>query len=465
MSIPPPSGNGNAAGPTPSAPPPTQSTNPINRLKASWGDSSKRPMLIFGFAAVGVAVVLLLVSVLQLVAPAEPSDQVPTPTPTCVPPNCGVRQPDASIPQKLYVRDRTFEITPIAVPKNGNWTATANEGKVEWVFGSLVNYLVGLPGTQENKDLLQALSEADKITVEKSDGQTLEFKFGERKSVSPQNKEVFAQQRPGLTLVLLGPDGEERLVVTADYVVESEANKSVPSKTVAINTPIDIGPVRVKVLNARLVENAPGIPVGSAFYLVDFTVENMGNDTINVADFVFELRDYAGQKYRISDTASKLGPNPPPIGQLLPGLSSTFMSGFEVPSNITGPVLTWGFKPETSFNGQATVAVPLVGPTPTPDPRSQAHVQITQAYFSPDQTELIIAGGIGNPTNALVLVNPSDIVLSTPDGVLATLMRAEPALPWRIAPTDNVNFTLHFSRLPSSESILKILNNSFKLSF
>ena len=29
-------------------------------------------MLIFGFAAVGVAVVLLLVSVLQLVAPAEP---------------------------------------------------------------------------------------------------------------------------------------------------------------------------------------------------------------------------------------------------------------------------------------------------------------------------------------------------------------------------------------------------------
>ncbi len=463
MSIPPPSGSGNAAGPLPPAPRPVQSTSLIDRLKSSWGDSSKRPMLIFGFAAVGVAVVLLLVSVLQLVAPAEPMPPVPTPTVDYgvnVPPP----QPAASVPRKLYVRDRTFEVTPVAVPK-GNWTATASDGNVEWVFGSLVNYLIGLPGSQENKDLLQALSEADKITIEKSDGQTLEFKFGERKSVSPQSKEVFAQQRPGLTLVLLGADGEQRLVVTAEYDAGSEANKSVPSKTVAINTPIEIGPVRVKVLNGRLVENAPGIPVGSAFYLVDFTVENMGNDTINVADFVFELRDYAGQKYKLSNTASKLGPNPPPIGQLLPGLSSTFMSGFEVPSNITGPVLTWGFKPEASFGGQATVAVPLVGSTPTPDPRSQTHVQITQAYFSPDQTELIIAGGIGNPTNALVLVNPSDIVLSTPDGVLATLMRAEPALPWRIGPTDSVNFTLHFSRLPSNQSILKILNNSFKLSF
>jgi len=167
----------------------------------------------------------------------------------------------------------------------------------------------------------------------------------------------------------------------------------------------------------------------------------------------------------LSDTASKLGPNPPPAGQLLPGLSSTFMSGFEVPSNITGPVLTWGFKPEAAFNGQATVAVPLVGPTPTPDPRSQARVQISQAYFSPDQTELIVVGGINNPTGALITVGESDISLKTPDGVLAALKLPEPAFPWRVGPNDTVNFTLHFSRLPSNQAILTILNNSFKLSF
>src|SRR5512136_2665181 len=108
MSIPPPSGNGNAAGPTPPASPPTQSTSPVNRLKASWRDSSKRPMLIFGFAAVGVAAILLLVSVIQLIAPAEPTAPVLTPTVECVPPNCPVTQPSAIVPRKLYVRDRTF---------------------------------------------------------------------------------------------------------------------------------------------------------------------------------------------------------------------------------------------------------------------------------------------------------------------------------------------------------------------
>ena len=457
MSIPPDSGN--------AAPPPTQSNSLLNRLKSSWGDSSKRPMLVFGFAAVGVAVVLLLVALFQLFSPTEPAAPLPTPTSECVPPNCPINQPAASVPHKLYLRDRTFQIDPIAVPK-GTWTVNAESANAEWVFGSLVNYLIGLPPTQENKDLLQALSDADKIVIEKSDGQTLEFKFTERKLVSPQDKDIFSQQRPGLTLLLPGSsDGDQRLVVTADYVVDSEASKSVPSKTVAINTPIEIGPVRVKVLSGRLVENAPGIPVGSAFYLVDFTAENTSNDPVNVADFVFELRDFAGQKYKISDVASKLGPNPPPAGQLLPGLSSTFMSGFEVPSNITGPVLTWGFKPTTAFSGQATVAVPLVGPTPTPNPASLAQVQITQAYFSPDQTELIVVGGIANPTTSLIVVNPSDISLSTPENVFAELKSVQPGMPWRIAPNETVNFTLNFSRLPSNVSTLKILDNSFRLSF
>jgi protein phosphatase len=138
--------------------------------------------------------------------------------------------------------------------------------------------------------------------------------------------------------------------------LSAEANRTGPS---AINTPIEIGPVRVKVLDGRLVENAPGIPVGGAFYLVDFTVENIGEDALNVSDFVFELLDYARQKYKLSETASKLGLTTSPNGQLLPRLSGTFMTGFEVPSNITGPILTWIFKPGATFKGQAAVAVPL----------------------------------------------------------------------------------------------------------
>ena len=460
MSIPP--GSGNSAGSSSPGPSTVQSANSIDRLKSSWRNPDRRRTLIFGFGLVGVAVLLLIVAATQLLSGGEPPTPAPTPIPTCVGPSCPPPQPRNRVPAKLHVRNQTFEIEHVAVPK-GKWTAGTDEGKAEWVFGTVVNYLVGLPNTQKNKDLLQAISEADVITLEMADGQTMQFKFEARQSVAPENKDIFAQQRPGLTLILLGDDDGQRLVVTSGYDVASEPNTAVTNNVVAINTPVEIGPVRVKALNGRLVENAPGIPVGSAFYLVDFTVENIGEDALNVGDFTYELMDYARQKYPSFDTASNLGPNPPPGGQLLPGLSSTFMVGFKVPSNITGPVLTWSFKPESSFKAQANVAVPLVGPTPTPDPRTQARVQISQAYYTPDQSEIIIVGGISNPSTALIPITPSDIVLKTPEGVLATLATTEPAMPWRLGPGDTLNFTLSFDSLPSNTALLTILSDSFEL--
>jgi hypothetical protein len=254
----------------------------IDRLKTSWSNPSKRPMLIFGFGAVGIAAVLLMVAVIQLAGGIGSAPPIATPTPPCVGPNCPITQPSALVPKKLYVRDRTFEITPVAVQR-GNWPVGSDKNAT-WVFGTLVNYLVGLPNTSENKDLLQALSEADQITLELSDGQAVSFKFDAQQLVSPGNEEIFTQQHPGLTLLLLGDDGQQRLVVTANYDVNSEVNRSVPGNVMPINTPVEIGDVRVKVLNGRLVENAPGIPVGSAFYLVDFTAENIGTDALNVSD-------------------------------------------------------------------------------------------------------------------------------------------------------------------------------------
>ncbi len=452
---------GHAAGSKPPAPP-TQSTTMIDRLKASWSNPSKRPTLIFGFGAVGIALILLLVAAIQLISGPGSAKPTPTPTPTCAGPNCPPPVQSPLVPEKLYVRDRTFEITPVAVQK-GKWPTDVGDKNASWVFGTLVNYLIGLPNTAENKDLLQALSGADKITLELSDGQTVDFKFDAQQQVSPNDEAIFSQKHPGLALFLLGDDSAQRLVVTANYDASTEAGRTVPGNVVAINTPIEIGDVRVKVLSGRLVENAPGIPVGSAFYLVDFTAENIGTDALNVTDFVFDLLDYARQKYKVSDTATKLGPNPSPSGQLLPGLSGTFTIGFEVPSNITGPILTWIFKPNTAFKAQASVAVPLLGPTPTPDPRSQARVKISQAYYTPDRSELIIVGSIANPTTALIPVGPADVVLSTPEGVLATLNSTDPGLPWRLGPNDTLDFTLHFSRLPSNAATLKILSSSFEL--
>ncbi len=429
-----------------------------NRLKASWTDPARRPVLLLGFGAVGLSIVLLLVALTQI-GPRAP-EVTPTPTSSCV--NCLPTQTTQAIPKTLRLRSRSKSIVPVTVEK-GAWKPTADIEKAEWVYGTLINYVIGLPASQENSDMLQAMSETDEIVLDLSNGQSLTFRYTGRQFVSAGSVDIFAQSRPGLTLVLLGDNTDQRVVVTADYVPDSEVGKTVPSSLAQINTPIELGGAKVTVISARLVVNAPGVTVGSAFYLVDFTVENTGADALDAAGFVVELQDYANQKYKLSEKASSIGPNPPPGGQLLPGIAATFTSGFDVPANVTGPVLVWNFKPNAQFKAQASVAVPLVGPTPTPDPRSKLTVQITQAYFNTEQTEMIVVGGVGNPTGVPVTVNASDIALSTPDGVFATIRGSEPPLPFNVGPGQTLTFSLRFSRLPGAKAILRILLSSFEL--
>ncbi|MBI5563402.1 MAG: hypothetical protein HY870_00800 [Chloroflexi bacterium] len=431
-----------------------------NRLKASWTDPARRPVLLLGFGAVALSIVLLIVALTQL--SPRPAEVKPTPTSSCVI-NCGPGpQTTQPIPKTLRLRSRSKSLVPVNVTK-GDWRPTAEIEQAEWVFGTLVNYVIGLPASQENSDMLQAMSEADEIVVDLSNGQSLTFQYTGRQFVSAGSVDIFAQTRPGLTLVLLGDNTDQRVVVNADYVPDSEVGKAVPSSLAQINTPIELGGAKVTVTSARLVVNAPGVPVGSAFYMVDFIVENIGADAVDAAGFIVELQDYANQKYRLSDTASAIGPNPPPKGQLLPGIAASFTSGFEVPANVTGPVLVWNFKPNAQFRAQASVAVPLVGPTPTPDPRTRLVVQITQAYFNTEQTEMIIVGGVGNTSGVPVSINASDISLSTPDGVFATIRGSEPPLPFNVGPDQTLSFSLRFSRLPGASAILKVLLSSFQL--
>lgn len=433
----------------------------LNRLKSTWQDPARRPTLIVGLGAVGLAVLLLIVAATQL------QTSGPQAVPTSTPESCIICPPGSqskpAVPEVLHVRSRAKSLVPVNITK-GSWTQSADVEKAEWVFGTVVNYVIGLPGSQENNDMLQAMSEADEIALDLSNGQVLNFRYVGRQFVSPGSTDIFAQSRPGLTLVLLGDNSDQRIVVTADYVPDSEIGKAVPSSLAQINTPIELGGVKVTAISARLILNAPGVPQGSAFYIVDFTAENTGADAVDVAGFFIELQDFTKQKYPLSETASALGPNSPPRGQLLPGIAATFMSGFEVPSNVTGPVLIWIFKPNAAFKAQANVAVPLIGPTPTPDPRSRLTVQITQASFNVDQTEMIIVGGIGNPTGAPISVSAADISLSTPEGNLATIKGAEPALPFNVGPGQTLTFSLRFSRLPGTSAVLKVMFASFQLS-
>jgi hypothetical protein len=412
-----------------------------------------------------LALILVILAISQASVSGPGQSIKPTPIDTGCVVNCppSNSQPPSNLPKVLHIRGRSILISPVTLT-NGQWKSSAQAGQAEWVYGTLINYLIGLPALEANSDMLKALGATDEISIDLANGQSLNFKFVGRQLVTANTAEVFAQTKPGLTIILLGENTDQRLVITASYIADSEIGKPSPGGYAQINTPIDIGGARVTVLSARLVYNAPGIQVGSAFYLVDFSVENIGTTPLEVSGFQIQLQDYAQQKYNLSTAASALGPNPAPKGTLQPGSLNTFMSGFEVPTNVTGPVLVWIFSPQANFKAQANVAVPLIGPTPTPDPKTKVAVQITQAYYTPDQTELVLVGGIGNTGGAPIAISVADVSLKTQNGEFAKLEGADPGLPWNLAPGQNQTFTLRFTRIPPSPSaVLKILLATFEL--
>jgi hypothetical protein len=100
--------------------------------------------------------------------------------------------------------------------------------------------------------------------------------------------------------------------------------------------------------------------------------------------------------------------------------------------------LTWIFA--RSIQRTSHVAVPLrAGSTPI---HARRRVQIFASLLH--QINRTLSWSNANPTNALTLVAP-DIVLGTPEGILATLNSADP-LAWRLGPGDTLNFTLTFGR-------------------
>jgi hypothetical protein len=230
-----------------------------------------------------------------------------------------------------------------------------------------------------------------------------------------------------------------------------------------IQSPIEIGATRVTVQAARYLPADLNTPNTPAYFLVDFLVENISTEPIEAGQFSIELHDYAQRTYLASEGAARLGSNGSVTGTLEPGGSAMFTTGFEFPGNITSPLVVWGFKPNAEYPAEAKVALPILQPTPTPEPRTQITVELSQAHFSPDQSTMIFVVGLHNPTTVAVPIEVADVSLANAEGVLAQLAQAEPALPYVLRPGMSATLTLTFNRTPGTSALLKVLLNEFQL--
>jgi hypothetical protein len=423
--------------------------------------------LIF-LALVCVALGIVLAS--RSRSPSTARGGTPTPLPASPAPPPIISGPSGSVPltltapSLLEVKGHKFEIIPVEVTK-GTWSYPRNTlatTKAVWVYGTLVNYVIGLEANSDNTALLRGITEADPIKLTALSGKVFSFRYSGSQWVTVDKTDVFRQMRPGMTLVLLGEKGDQRWVVSAIYVAADEVVP--PGDVVArVGTLVNVSGAQVMALGGKLVKNVAGLPAGSAYYLADFTVTGSGGGVLDASLFQMELVDASGKRYAMSVPASLAGSYGPPGGQLLPGTTLTATAGFVVPESLPGTSVIWTFSPQSGALSPARFQLPIADMPPTPEPRDLVVVQLTGARYSSDATQVIVSGGIGNTSKQAVTVSLSDINLQA-GGSLVPVKSTDPQLPWALQPGQNLAFTIQFARPPAGTATFRMMQSSFELS-
>lgn len=368
-----------------------------------------------------------------------------------------------TIPTTLRVGGETFTVRSEPIGEDGVWDPDVTEQDAAlWVYGSLINYIVGLPDTGQNRELLENLGAGQEIQLAMRSGNPLTFSVTNREVVASNRTDIFAQNMPGITLILLRASGDERLVVQGDYVVDPTAGGADggPDNVVELGETAQLDDLRLTVAGASSLFDRPEAPSGFAFYLVDFEVQNVGVEPIDLSAMRFVLLDDLGNQYARSGQASQLGAHPPPSGTLLPNESRQATAGYQIPIGLSSPTLTWVAGREGS-GSQVRVTIPFAGGSDAAG--LNATITLQGAEVSADGTSLNVVGEIGNNGQQPLVVSESQVSL-TSNGTLHLMLSTSPAFPWVVPPGQTIPFSVSFQRPAGNQAILTLLNQPFQLS-
>jgi hypothetical protein len=414
-----------------------------------------------GEASAGIP--LEVVKLTPTVVPTVQVSPLPSPSQSCETIiSSGDVQVAVSLPISITVNTEPFPVVAI-VPEGGGWAYPAGyPGAAAWVCGTVINYVVGLEPTPENEALLVGLRPGDEIKMHLSNGTTLFFRFVERGEAQANDGRVFAQMRPRLTLILENADGSWQ-VATADYVSETEAVQS-PSGTLAqLGQPVRVGDVQVTVTRGHVERNGADLLPGTMYYLVEFSVTNVGTSSLDTAAFHMQLQDDVGSVYLLSPAASASGEYGPLGAEIAPGATAQGTAGYLVPETLAGPTLLWTFTPQPRSELRANVSIPYE-PGSEPSAPGQAEVTVDEdgTFLSNNGTVLVIGGEVRNIGGEPLTVNLSDISLTSSAGMSA-LRSAAPPLPWTIQPGETQVIELQYEKPDAATALLTLLGFSFEV--
>jgi hypothetical protein len=435
--------------------------------------SQRGPLIIAIGASVAFLVLLCLFGYLLL-----RSDESGEPTPT-PPINVAEIELDTDVFPFQTISDsgaisQTLE-TPIFVEIAGNqfsvqaevlsaadpWTPPiVNETTAAWVYGSVINYIFGLDNTKDNQTLLEELDEGDEVVLTTRSGAKSTFTVSSRREVASDDRDIFAQRSPGITILLIEEDSEEtRIVVQGRYVLSDTKDDSKAGQIVEMGQTAQLESLQVTATGVATQYDRPEAPPGFAFLQIDAQVQNVGTAAYNTSSLNMVLADDIGNLYALNPTASQLGNYPPLSGSVSPGQTILTTSGFQIPAGLSSPVLHWRITIAGS-NSAIQIDIPF---RDTSAAAQQALIEVQEVTISPDGGSMLVVGQIVNAGEQIFLIDSGDVSLTSSPGTIFQMLSTNPGFPWSIPPDQTLLYGVTFQRPIGSDAIFTIDGQSFQI--
>jgi hypothetical protein len=421
-------------------------------------ERQRRLLLVGGLAAGFLAVLALAWFGTQWVR----GNQNPTPAPTvpsgmCIDVN-GTLVPCAS-PVTLEVLGRLYSVQS-QEPLDGQWPYFPKYPEyASWVRGTVVNYVLGVAVSDDNTRLFSELQAGDAFTLTLENDTQLIYHF-DKYTESSDTAQIFRQQEPGLTLVLLGQEGDKKPVVTATWAATLPGASSGPPGY-PMGTPVATADALITVLSSQYLNDPSlGLPEGSGYFRIDYTLTYTGAaDLLDTQLFDFTLVDNNRIEYQPSGSVT--GRFPQATGQIAPGETLTATVGYLVDA-LPGRTVAWRVRLRPTDPSDIVFAVPFTALASGDQARIQAVVSVTAVDISPDRTSLYVSGLLTNPSGETLNVQVSDLLLSS--GVAQSpLTGSEPPLPWQVPSGGQLPFRITFLKPPTQTVVFSLLGRSFAL--
>jgi hypothetical protein len=355
------------------------------------------------------------------------------------------------VPRTLEIKGVSFVVQPVQI-QAGDWNLPLEDRAVSWVYGTVINYVMGLEATEANKTLLASLKAGDELLLRMSTGQVYRFAYADVVRVAPQASEIFRQNRPGLTLVLLSDTAQEtRIVIRATYIPESELGLVSPHTEVeaALGEPVLLDDmVRVTCQDSFLLRSAQA-PPGYVYQTVTFALENQGTLPLATEPFKNQL-EADGMSYPLIAVPHELNPEPAMPETLAAGQVFSTTAVYAIPETALRQGLAWEFSPGPSGQ-KARVKLPPFSGTLTPG------VILKQADLTDGRltVTLVISAALRDLT--------LDAAHIQVDG--GTLRADADDFPWQVAAGSSAEFTLNLTPADTGRTTIALLEQGFELTY